>query len=332
MDNVATVPMLNGVSKHEARARALELMDTVGLDRALGERYPRQLSGGQQQRVGVARALASDPNILLMDEPFGAVDPIVRADLQIELNRLQRELGKTIVFVTHDIDEAFTLADQVVILKTGGEIAQAGTRRRSWPIRRTISWPLSSARTRASAICSCSSAKTTADSPWWSTAKVDRSASSKVGMPSGGPTERGGRRLVRWTLNNLDLIAELTLNHVRLSVIPILVSFLLSIPLGWLANRNKVLRAIVITGGSLLYTIPSLPLFVILPLVIPTRVLDETNLIVALSIYGVALMARSASDALSSLPDSTSMPPARSASPPPPGSSALSCHWPDQCC
>ena len=127
LDNVATVPMLNGVPKQQARARALELMDTVGLDRALGERYPRQLSGGQQQRVGVARALASDPNILLMDEPFGAVDPIVRADLQIELNRLQRELGKTIVFVTHDIDEAFTLADQVVILKKGGQIAQAGT-------------------------------------------------------------------------------------------------------------------------------------------------------------------------------------------------------------
>jgi len=110
---------------------------------------------------------------------------------------------------------------------------------------------------------------------------------------------------VRWTLENLDLIAELTLNHVRLSVIPIVVSFLLSIPLGWLANRNKTMRAIVITGGSLLYTIPSLPLFVILPLIIPTRVLDETNLIVALSIYGVALMARSASDALRSLPDST---------------------------
>jgi osmoprotectant transport system permease protein len=110
---------------------------------------------------------------------------------------------------------------------------------------------------------------------------------------------------VRWTLNNLDLITELTLNHVRLSVIPILVSFLLSIPLGWLANRNRTLRAIVITGGSLLYTIPSLPLFVMLPLVIPTRVLDETNLVVALSIYGVALMARSASDALGSVPDTT---------------------------
>ena len=127
VDNVATVPVLKGTPKSQARAAALELLDKVGLDRSLANRYPRQLSGGQQQRVGVARALASDPNILLMDEPFGAVDPIVRDDLQIELNRLQRELGKTIVFVTHDIDEAFVLADQVVILKKGGVIAQAGT-------------------------------------------------------------------------------------------------------------------------------------------------------------------------------------------------------------
>ena len=106
---------------------------------------------------------------------------------------------------------------------------------------------------------------------------------------------------MRWTLSNLDLIAELTLNHIRLSIIPIVVSFVLSIPLGWLANRNRVLRSVVITGGSLLYTIPSLPLFVILPLIIPTRVLDETNLVVALAIYGVAIMARSAADALASV-------------------------------
>ncbi len=127
IDNIATVPLLKGVPKAQAREAALDLLDKVGLDRSLARRYPAQLSGGQQQRVGVARALASDPNILLMDEPFGAVDPIVRADLQIELNRLQRELGKTIVFVTHDIDEAFTLADQVVIFRRGGVIAQAGT-------------------------------------------------------------------------------------------------------------------------------------------------------------------------------------------------------------
>jgi osmoprotectant transport system ATP-binding protein len=127
VDNVATIPLLNGVPRDVARGAALELLDKVGLDRSLARRYPGQLSGGQQQRVGVARALASDPNILLMDEPFGAVDPIVRAELQIELNRLQRELGKTIVFVTHDVAEAFTLADQIVVLGERGRIAQVGT-------------------------------------------------------------------------------------------------------------------------------------------------------------------------------------------------------------
>ncbi|GAB3602400.1 ABC transporter ATP-binding protein [Microbacterium aureliae] len=127
VDNIATVPVLQGRPPREARARALELMDTVGLDRGMAERYPHQLSGGQQQRVGVARGLAADPNILLMDEPFGAVDPIVRAELQQELLRLQREIGKTIVFVTHDIDEAFLLGDQVVILERGARAAQIGT-------------------------------------------------------------------------------------------------------------------------------------------------------------------------------------------------------------
>lgn len=127
VDNVATVPVLTGTPRREARARALDLLEMVGLDRDLGGRYPAQLSGGQQQRVGVARALAADPNILLMDEPFGAVDPIVRAELQDELARLQQDLGKTILFVTHDIDEAFRLGDQVIVLRPGGVIAQAGT-------------------------------------------------------------------------------------------------------------------------------------------------------------------------------------------------------------
>ncbi|MEW2012094.1 MULTISPECIES: ABC transporter ATP-binding protein [Microbacterium] len=126
-DNIATVPVLTGQTKAAARRRALELMEVVGLDAAFADRYPAQLSGGQQQRVGVARALAADPNILLMDEPFGAVDPIVRKELQAEVIRLQRELDKTIVFVTHDIDEAFLLGDQVVILQKGAHIAQRGT-------------------------------------------------------------------------------------------------------------------------------------------------------------------------------------------------------------
>ncbi|MFC0672776.1 ABC transporter ATP-binding protein [Brachybacterium hainanense] len=127
LDNVMTVPLLRGTAKATARERALELLGTVGLDAKLARRYPAQLSGGQQQRVGVARALAADPNILLMDEPFGAVDPIVRAELQAELQRLQHELRKTIVFVTHDIDEAFLLGDRIVLLRPGGAIAQVGT-------------------------------------------------------------------------------------------------------------------------------------------------------------------------------------------------------------
>ena len=127
VDNVATVPVLNSVPRRQARSQALGLLERVGLDPSLGTRYPAELSGGQQQRVGVARALASDPNILLMDEPFGAVDPIQRRELQDELLRLQAELGKTILFVTHDTDEAFRLADDVVVLREHSVIAQQGS-------------------------------------------------------------------------------------------------------------------------------------------------------------------------------------------------------------
>ncbi|MGW0878203.1 ABC transporter ATP-binding protein [Streptomyces sp. NPDC002671] len=124
LDNIATVPRLLGWGKQKARARAAELMERVGLDPALAKRYPYQLSGGQQQRVGVARALAADPPVLLMDEPFSAVDPVVRKGLQDELLRIQEELGKTIVFVTHDIDEAVKLGTMVAVLRTGGTLAQ----------------------------------------------------------------------------------------------------------------------------------------------------------------------------------------------------------------
>ncbi|MFJ8198604.1 ABC transporter ATP-binding protein [Streptomyces sp. NPDC096152] len=124
VDNIATVPRLLGWGRQRARARAAELMERVGLDSALAKRYPYQLSGGQQQRVGVARALAADPPVLLMDEPFSAVDPVVRKGLQDELLRIQAELGKTIVFVTHDIDEAIKLGTMVAVLRTGGRLAQ----------------------------------------------------------------------------------------------------------------------------------------------------------------------------------------------------------------
>ena len=124
LDNIATVPYLLSWNKKKARARALELMERVGLDPAMGKRYPFQLSGGQQQRVGVARALAADPPIMLMDEPFSAVDPVVRAELQDEFLRLQEELHKTIVFVTHDIDEAIKLGDRIAVFQTGGRLVQ----------------------------------------------------------------------------------------------------------------------------------------------------------------------------------------------------------------
>nr|WP_312870112.1 betaine/proline/choline family ABC transporter ATP-binding protein [Streptomyces himalayensis] len=126
--NIALVPKMVGWGKSKIAARVEEMLDLVGLDP--GEfhgRYPRQLSGGQQQRVGVARALAADPPVLLMDEPFGAVDPITRDHLQDELIRLQRELHKTIVFVTHDFDEAIKLGDRIAVLRERSRIAQFDT-------------------------------------------------------------------------------------------------------------------------------------------------------------------------------------------------------------
>ncbi|KQT69897.1 MULTISPECIES: ABC transporter ATP-binding protein [unclassified Aureimonas] len=127
VQNVATTARLNGVPKAKALKEAHELLERVGLTQSFADRYPYQLSGGQQQRVGVARALASNPQFMLMDEPFSAVDPVVRGQLQDEFLRLQREIGKTIIMVTHDIDEALKLGDQVAVLRTGGKLAQVAS-------------------------------------------------------------------------------------------------------------------------------------------------------------------------------------------------------------
>jgi osmoprotectant transport system ATP-binding protein len=126
-DNIGTVPRLLGWDKQRVRARVTELLDLVGLETAMADRYPAQLSGGQRQRVGVARALAADPPLLLMDEPFGAIDPINRDRLQNEFLRLHRELRKTVVFVTHDIDEAIKMGDRIAIMRKGGKLAQYAT-------------------------------------------------------------------------------------------------------------------------------------------------------------------------------------------------------------
>ncbi len=127
LENIGTVPALLHWPKKKVTKRSLELLKSVGLERKLAHRYPAQLSGGQQQRVGVARALAADPLVLLMDEPFSAVDPVVRSELHEFFLGLQRELGKTIIFITHDIDEAIKLGDQVAIMRVGGRLAQVGT-------------------------------------------------------------------------------------------------------------------------------------------------------------------------------------------------------------
>jgi osmoprotectant transport system ATP-binding protein len=127
LENIETVPSLLHWPKAKREKRSLELLNSVGLERRLANRYPAQLSGGQQQRVGVARALSADPLVLLMDEPFSAVDPVVRSELHEFFLELQRELSKTIILITHDIDEAIKLGDQVAILRIGGHLAQVGT-------------------------------------------------------------------------------------------------------------------------------------------------------------------------------------------------------------
>ena len=126
-ENVGTVPKLLGWNKAKIADRTAELLELVGLGPEFAKRYPAQLSGGQRQRVGVARALAADPPLLLMDEPFGAIDPITRDRLQNEFLRLQQTLGRTIVFVTHDIDEAIKMGDRIAVLRTGGHLAQYAT-------------------------------------------------------------------------------------------------------------------------------------------------------------------------------------------------------------
>lgn len=126
-DNVAAVPKMLGWKKPQINSRVEELLDLVGLDQAFATRYPRQLSGGQQQRVGVARALAADPPVLLMDEPFGATDPITRLRIQREFRRLQQDLGKTVIFVTHDFEEALLLGDKVAVLTNQSRIVQYDT-------------------------------------------------------------------------------------------------------------------------------------------------------------------------------------------------------------
>ena len=313
-DNVATVPMLTGVPKRKAREDALGLLDRVGLDRSLAGRYPAQLSGGQQQRVGVARGLAVDPNILLMDEPFGAVDPIVRDELQQELLRLQGTLGKTVVFVTHDIDEAFLLGNQVVILQRGGR-DRAGRHPQGHPrqpgerLRRRLH------RREARQAPPHGRARRRRRGAARRRRRLRRRRHHRARRPPGARRHRtqvpqrleqdgpGGRRLMDWVWSHLAEIGGLTLDHIALAVPPIVLGFLVSIPLGYWASRSGAARGVLLTVGNILYTIPALALVVLVPVLLGLSLLNPLNVIVALLIYAVALMVRSAADAFAAVSD-----------------------------
>ena len=267
-DNVATVPRLEGVSKAESRERALELLSLVGLDDEMAQRYPAQLSGGQRQRVGVARALANRADILLMDEPFGALDPIVRADLQRELKEIQRALGTTILFVTHDVDEAFTLGDQVAVLSTGGRIEQVGTP------SELLSSPAS---------------------PF---------VAEFVGASRAARLRRGRGASVTWLSSNWGVIGSLTLSHLWIALPAIALSVLFSVPIArWAAFSRR--GGWVLSALSALYAVPSLPLLIVIPVIVGVALRSPINMVIVLTLYGVAVLVRQAAEGFRAIPRAT---------------------------
>ena len=385
VDNVAALPRLLGGGKKETRSAAMELLERVGLDEKFARRYPWQLSGGQQQRVGVARALATDPPFLLMDEPFSAVDPIVRSQLQDEFLRLQADISKTIVMVTHDIDEALKLGDQVVVLREGGTLAQASTPAELLAAPRdafvadfvgsargyralgfhisddllklndeptiTVGQTYLGASDVSWTVGPCGRRKQRTDrlgrhrecarrlcagqrrQPVRHDGAAGRSAArhAQLGAVEPERTLCGHRRVGRaardrhrprrhrrdqarqgcegggmnWISSNIDRIVTLTFSHIWLTLAPTVLGLLIALPLGWWAHRwGRGYAAIVGTAG-LLYTIPSLALFIILPVILGTKILDPINIVVALTLYTLALLVRVVADGLSSVPHDT---------------------------
>ncbi len=385
VDNVAALPRLLGGSKKETRSVAMELLERVGLDAKFATRYPWQLSGGQQQRVGVARALATDPPFLLMDEPFSAVDPIVRNQLQDEFLRLQADISKTIVLVTHDIDEALKLGDQVVVLRQGGTLAQAATPAEllAAPSDTFVADFVGSARGyRALGFHNSDDRLELSDEPTVTVGQAVSTFPSVRGpVDAGGRREQGAHRLGRhrerarrlrsgqrrqpqchlgvpgattsrptqlgpvesqrslcrhrrvgtaaryrdrprrhrcdqasqgsevgrmnWISSNLDRIVDLTISHAWLTLVPTILGLIIALPLGWWAHRSGRGYAAIVGTAGLLYTIPSLALFIILPVVLGTKILDPINIVVALTLYTVALLVRVVADGLSSVPHDT---------------------------
>ena len=368
-DNIATVPLLLGWDKGKAQGPAPRA-DGAGRPRPGGsrDRYPHQLSGGQQQRVGVARALAADPPVMLMDEPFSAVDPMVREQLQDEFLRLQAELGKTIVFVTHDIDEAVKLGDQVVVLGSVAPSPRPPTRQRCWsdpyddfvadfvgrdrgyrglvlpggaarrrPKSRRSAW--ASAATGAG-LAAASSTMRRRPVGWVEPERLDRTVDrddlhrggtvasidgslraaldAALSRPSGRGVVVDGAGallgtvrasevlaliedgLVTWLHDHWSDVFELLGKHAYLAVLPLVVGLLLALPLGWLAVRYRRAYTPLVLGTGLLYTIPSLALFILMPGILGTGILDPVNVLAAMTIYTVALLTRTVADGLGS--------------------------------
>ena len=302
-DNIATVPRLEGVSKAESRERALELLTLVGLEREMADRYPSQLSGGQRQRVGVARALANRADILLMDEPFGALDPIVRADLQRELKEIRRALGTTILFVTHDVDEAFTLGDQVAVLSAGGRIEQVGTPTEllSFPASPFVAEFVGASRA-ARPVRVAGPGGLVLDEDGTPVGMLARD-----GRITHAARERPARRrgaLVTWLSSNWALIGQLTLAHLWIALPVIALSVALSVPVArWAAFSRR--GGWVLSALSALYAVPSLPLLVVIPVIIGVALRSNANMIAVLTLYGVAVLVRQVAEGFRAIPGAT---------------------------
>ena len=378
-ENIATVPELIGWDKRRTRGRVGELLELVGLPAEVRDRYPHQLSGGQRQRVGVARALAVDPPIMLMDEPFGAVDPIVRSRLQDEFLRLQQEVRKTIVFVTHDIDEAIKMGDRIAIFRQGGHLEQyappdellaepatdfvadfLGAER---GLKRLALIPVSAVKAESGPVVSPDDdgqagpgrgrglrqrlggggGRRPAAARLGPRRRGGRAGPGRRGrdppLPAPGPgrglaagrpqrhgpvAHRGGRagqrrrplrghrhpgaalqgdqltdgpvpvlaaELIRWSWvgDHLDDIRDYLIQHVQLTVLAVLFGLLLAFPLALVAIRWPRTYGPVLGFTGILFTIPSLALFILL---IPFTGLSVRTSLIGLTMYTLLILVR----------------------------------------
>jgi osmoprotectant transport system ATP-binding protein len=391
LGNIATVPRLLGQTRQAARRTATGLLDRVGLPTELATRYPAQLSGGQQHRVGVARALAAHPPITLMNEPFSAADPVVREQLQNEFLRLQGELGKTIIFVPHDVDEAIKLGDRVAVMRAGGTLARfappaelltcpadafvagfVGRDRGYRALGFTAAGELPPADEKPVHICDAVTIARDRERDGWTLVVDDGDAPLGWVVVGGLPNSalRGevtsdllnvggtlasvggtlresldaalsslGRRGVvidvdgrfagtvtaAQVLSRIERAPERKQGHemsslwhrlqanqariehwagttIWLTLAPLLIGFALALPTGWLAARYRWVYSPLTGITGVLYTIPSLVMFLVLPTILNMRTLDPVNVGVALTVYAYALLVRSVADALRSVP------------------------------